>query len=272
YDALRIGLIGVFFGIVAFDVVGTDALRGFYVARQSPGRRTEAVATVFVDRVIGLLTMFLAAFLGLFAGALASSPGEESAATLAAIRFVCWFAGAAFAVGVAGLFTALMAPQWERYGWFLRCESLPFVGPLLHRMVRLMAYFGRRLPTLGTAFILSALVNVCFIVAIYSVACFVSDQHPTLGDHVTIAPISMVANAVPLPGGIGGMEAALDLLYQAFTANRLQPQMGVAVAFLFRFLLLSIALLGAVAWFTLPARQRAELRHANASDDRLSQP
>ncbi len=265
YDAMRIGLIGVFFGIVAFGVVGTDALRAYYVARQSPGRRTDAVATVFIDRVVGLLTMFLAAFLGLFFGALAAQQ-DSVTGTLAAIRYICWFAGGAFAAGLVGLVLALAAPSLKRFAWFHRMETFPLVGPLLRRLVRVMKLYRGQLGKLGIGFVLSAGVNLCYVAAIYFVARFVSIQHPTLGDHLTIAPISMVANAVPLPGGIGGMEAALDLLYQTYAKNLHQPQIGVVVAFVFRLLLLSVAALGAAAWFTLPARQREELRHARAPE------
>ena len=54
----------------------------------------------------------------------------------------------------------------------------------------------------------------------------------------------MVSNAMPLPGGIGGMELALDFLYQAFGCDN-----GVVVAFTFRFALLTVSAIGAIVWF-----------------------
>ena len=56
-DAVRIGFIGLFFNLFAFGVIGSDALRAFYVTRQVRHRVTEAIASVFLDRFIGLLTM-----------------------------------------------------------------------------------------------------------------------------------------------------------------------------------------------------------------------
>ncbi len=54
----------------------------------------------------------------------------------------------------------------------------------------------------------------------------------------------MVANAVPLPGGVGGMETAMTVLYEAFSC-----QTGLVVAFGFRFSLLAVSAIGAVFWF-----------------------
>ena len=59
----------------------------------------------------------------------------------------------------------------------------------------------------------------------------------------------MTANAVPLPGGLGGMEVVLSYLYEAMSDSNQEGQFGVSVAFSFRIMLLSLAALGAIAWF-----------------------
>jgi hypothetical protein len=87
-------------------------------------------------------------------------------------------------------------------------------------------------------------VNVCFVISIYSIARGLTQSYPSLSAHFLIEPISMVANAAPLPGGLGGMELALSFLYETFSCKT-----GVIVAFAFRFALLCISALGAVFWF-----------------------
>ena len=57
-DSIRIGFIGLFFGLFAFGVVGNDSLRAFYAARQAKDRVSAAITSVLADRVIGLITMF----------------------------------------------------------------------------------------------------------------------------------------------------------------------------------------------------------------------
>jgi len=57
-DSMRIGFIGLFFGLFAFGVVGNDSLRAYYAARQAKDRVSAAITSVLADRVIGLITMF----------------------------------------------------------------------------------------------------------------------------------------------------------------------------------------------------------------------
>ena len=66
---------------------------------------------------------------------------------------------------------------------------------------------------------LSVSSHLLFAITIYSIARFCGGDHPTLFDHFIIAPISLVANCVPLPGGLGGMETVLDFLYRASSAR-----------------------------------------------------
>ncbi len=91
---------------------------------------------------------------------------------------------------------------------------------------------------------MSVRVNLAFAVSIYSIAAGLFEFHPSFLDHFMIEPIAMVSNALPLPGGIGGMELALDFLYQAFASEH-----GVVVAFAFRFYLLLVSAVGAIVWF-----------------------
>ncbi len=88
FDAVRIGFIGLFFNLFAFGVLGGDALRAFYVTREFPDRKPEAIASVVADRMIGLLTMFLVAsiaFLWLDTTQIETSHPQK----LASIRYVC---------------------------------------------------------------------------------------------------------------------------------------------------------------------------------------
>jgi len=56
----------------------------------------------------------------------------------------------------------------------------------------------------------------------------------------------MVANLIPLPGGFGGMEAALAYLYTCFGRDG-----GLLVAIGFRLCILSISLYGWVVWLKM---------------------
>lgn len=57
--ALEISLIAHFFNSFLLGSTGGDLMKAFYAARETAHRKTEAVVTVFVDRVIGLWSMLL---------------------------------------------------------------------------------------------------------------------------------------------------------------------------------------------------------------------
>ena len=58
-DAFRLGFLGYLFNFVSVGSVGGDLFKAFFIAREQPGRRAEAVATVMVDRVVGYALVLL---------------------------------------------------------------------------------------------------------------------------------------------------------------------------------------------------------------------
>ncbi len=263
--SLKIGLIGTFFSLVAFGVVGGDGLRAWYAARKSPGRRAEAVASVFLDRAIGMFTMFLFAAIGYWwcRDRLATS-GDS--ASIQAIQWMCYASLVISVVGIVGILAMLQVSRFRKTKWFRKLTGLPKVGPILQRMTAIFMLYRNRPDAIAGGFGLSMVVNVFFAIGIWSVAMFLPGNHPGLGEHLVIAPISMVANSFPLPGGIGAMEAALPFLYRGFMTTAESGAAGagtseVLVAFVFRLTLLAVAALGAFAWFTTDHTLRDEIRH-----------
>jgi uncharacterized protein (TIRG00374 family) len=56
---LSISFIGMFFNAFMLGSTGGDVVKAWYVARETHHKKAEAVATVVVDRLIGLLTLFV---------------------------------------------------------------------------------------------------------------------------------------------------------------------------------------------------------------------
>ena len=57
-------------------------------------------------------------------------------------------------------------------------------------------------------------------------------------------PRTEALSAAPLPGGLGGMELALDLLYKAFSQVTLPSEHGFVVAIGYRLVWLAVAAIG----------------------------
>jgi uncharacterized protein (TIRG00374 family) len=243
FDAIRIGFIGIFFNLFAFGVIGGDTLRAFYVSREFPSRKSEAIASVVADRAIGLLSMFLVASIAylLFD---TSHLEITHAKKLAALQFVCTIVMVVTFVGLGLLVMMFVTPRLNKRVWFKRMSAIPAIGPILKKLISVISVYRNRPTAIVAAFAMSFALNACFAFSIYSIARGLFTTYPSLANHFVIEPIGMVSNAVPLPGGLGGMEFAVDFLYQAFGYEN-----GVVVAFSFRFCLLLVSAIGAGAWF-----------------------
>ena len=241
-EAIKLGFIGSFFNVVAFGVVGGDSLRAFYAVRHSPDRAPEAILSVFIDRVIGLIVMF-----GFAAGAflLNGIPGEPSA-DKTAIEYACTFAGCCSLAGLVALLVMLYFPGLKRTRLFQSLIGLPKIGGALERIMDAASLYSKKKFIIPMAMLYSLCTNLLFGITIYLVALAIAPEVPKIGDHFVIAPISMVANSVPLPGGIGGMEAALAYLYTCF-----ENAGGILVALGYRLCILFVSLIGWIVWLTL---------------------
>jgi uncharacterized membrane protein YbhN (UPF0104 family) len=148
-------------------------------------------------------------------------------------------------VGLIGLIVVFYSPRLTNTDTYQSLMKLPRIGGIVTRLTSVVTIYRSRPLTVTMAFLMSVGVNVCFAIAIYSLAVGLTPAGPTFANHFVIEPIAMVSNAVPLPGGIGGMEFAMNYLYLAFSFET-----GVIVGFAFRFSLLAISAIGAVFWFT----------------------
>lgn len=242
FDAIRIGFIGAFFNLFTIGVIGGDALRAFYAARQAPSRKSEAIASVVFDRVIGILTMFTIA-----AAACSivdfSKLQEKNETAFLAIRYVGVSSLVLAIVGYAMFAMVFVIPGLHRWAWFRWLSSVPRIGPIVRQVMSVILVYRGRPLAVAFSFLLSVLVNIFFAITIYAVGVGLNTPHPTLSEHLLIEPITMVSNALPLPGGIGGMEWVLELLY-----NLLASSSGVMVALVFRFFMLLVSAIGGIAW------------------------
>jgi len=121
--------------------------------------------------------------------------------------------------------------------------ALPGLGVFIRKMTDVVSVYRNRSMAIVVSFLLSIGVNVFFAVTIFAIAVGLGAEHPGFGHHLLIEPIAMVANALPLPGGIGGMEAAVAFLYRILAGGN-----GVIVAFTFRFFMLVLSAAGGLVW------------------------
>ncbi len=243
-NAMRLGFVGYLFNFLTLGVVGGDLLKAVFIARQQPGRRAEAVATVVVDRSIGLFALFLLAAISFLSVDLEATSVRDPR-QLEFIQLICRVTFACAVAGTLGL-AVLLLPGFTTAPFWDALTQLPRVGGTIERLVGAMRMYRRQpLMLLGTL-VMSLGTHTLFVLCIYLIARGLPGGEPPLSTHFVIVPIANVAGAIPLPGGMGPFEYTLDLLYRGVSSVSVAPRQGFLIALAFRLITLLIAMVGVV--------------------------
>ena len=253
-DALRIGFIGYLFNLLPFGLVGGDGLKAVFLIHLNPLRKTEAIASVVIDRAIGLcalVTLAAGASLLLDFDALHFRTADDRAIVERLCHLTQLFALASL-IGL-GL---LLIPGFTELRWWDALEHAPVVGKVLHKLVEATRIYRRRLDRLALSFAMSFAVHTLYALMVYLVAAGLQSPRPALGTHFVFVPLSMVAGALP----IGTLEGVLDLLYRVFSSTAVPAGQGFAIALAYRIIQMLVATIGLGFYFT-DRREVKELMH-----------
>ncbi|HXJ55550.1 MAG TPA: lysylphosphatidylglycerol synthase transmembrane domain-containing protein [Verrucomicrobiae bacterium] len=197
--ATEISLVAHFFNSFLLGSTGGDLMKAYYAARETHHKKTEAVVTVFVDRLVGLWAMLL--FAGMMMLLNLRTLTSSRVATLASLLIlgmlsVCSFLGVlAFRGGVSRRWGGARA-------WLRRLPK----GASLERSLDSCRLFGRQRLFLTRTLLISMALNV---------VCVLQWQVVGFGLGVSIPPLTMLAivpmviciAALPItPSGLGVRE------------------------------------------------------------------
>jgi len=246
-DAFRLGALGFMFNQVSPGSVGGDLIKAVFIAKEQPGKRTEAVASVFIDRVIGLCAMLLIASLGI---AFASN-SLESDGLRHSLQMTIWPAAAG---GILGL--AFVLSPWAT-GKPVRsmAERLPWIGSTFLRLVDAVDVYRSQRRYLFAGFGLALLTHCSLITAFWLISQGLPVRGPTFLQNASLVPVALVAGAfIPTPGGLGVLEGSVESLYTSIGSAAGD---GTLVALTYRAMTYVVASIGALYYFT--SRKKVDL-------------
>lgn len=237
-DALRIGLVGYLFNLAPMGVVGGDLLKAYLLALSCPGRRTQAVASVFVDRVIGLYLLFVVASAAILLTGFADFGNEL-------VRTICT---ATHAITIAGTVAmiALMAPDLSGGASTRLLAKTPVVGGLLEKVAEAVAMYRRRWPVVLASALMSVAVHSFFSIGVYLICAALYEHAPSLAMHFVISPLGAATGVLPIVAG--PFEIVLNFLYTQVPTGggAIASGQGLVVALSYRIVTVVIAVIGYV--------------------------
>ncbi len=224
--------IGHFFNSFLFGVTGGDLVKAYFAARETRHKKAEAVSTILIDRVIGLLALIALVVVVMIARLPFFLAQRETRAALA--FFFAMFVGAA-----VGIFLVFRQDLFARWPLLARLRDTTSVGAVLGRMYRAFQIVLTHPSTLWMTLGLS-LANHLALVATAAMLGRAMDLQLRFLDYLTILPLVNAVAAVPLtPGGLGTREAAAKILFGV---------VGVPAS---RAVLLSLLMYGMVLFWSL---------------------
>jgi uncharacterized protein (TIRG00374 family) len=261
-ETVRLGALGFALNFVSLGAIGGDLFRAVFLAHGQPGRRTEAVATVAADRLLGLTTMLALAGGGILSADLihASSPPVAVLCKTILATAVIVFVGAALLLFVPAL-------SGNAIGGF--AGRVPIAGTTLARLLGTVRAYREQKGLLAAAAAVSALSNLMFITSFDLVARGLPVQRPTYPEHLVLVPVASMVGAIPITfAGLGTMELAVEELYQVMPgAAGVRPGDGTMVALAQRVTMIAVALIGLVYYLS----HRAEVREVYAEAEELAE-
>jgi len=211
--SFRLYMVGCFFNYAMPGLTGGDVVKAYYAAKGAD-RQADAVVSVVVDRIAGMIGLLV---LACVAGLLTLNPGAPELA-----RHVTLYFWVILAIGIVATWLYL-SPSVRRLGsrrpWLTRIP-----GQRLIRTVdaALVAYRHHKL-AVTAAVAISVVVHVLIMTAA-TVAGHALGMQTPVGLMLVIMPVVIAGGALPIsPQGIGVMEAlAMALLLDPPAATTIQ--------------------------------------------------
>ena len=230
-EAFRFGSFGFMLNLAPLGIVGGDAIKAVLIAQRNPDYKAQAVASVFIDRFIGLLVMFICGTV-----------------------FVCWtgfafrteilaqtFTHLVFAFTAASLIgTGVIFLPFFANGHFERwIEKIPLAGKLAGKLIRALLLYRNHKRCLLKCCFVTFFVHTSFGLSLYWIASGLFLSVPSAADHLMLHNVANLTSMIPLAAG--PYEWALEQLYQLLAMN---VGMGLIVALMYRLTMISVAVVG----------------------------
>lgn len=238
---LRYFLNGLFFGNFLPTTVGGDLMRAYLVSDDC-GTRSEALASVLVDRFIGLFGVIITGIIGLF---LVARTGQETAL----LRYMMIGVGVTLVLMAVFLNKSIM----KHFRVLLR---MPLANRLEQKAVEFyhsLYVYRTHLREVALALALSLLVQLAVVLTVFSIS-------RSLGSDIPITPfflyMPVIAAVSMLPVSINGwglMEGSFIVFFGR--AGMTRPE-ALSLGFLYHVLAVVVSLSGGVLWILIGRGRR----------------
>ena len=258
----RLTLIGVFFNLAIPGAVGGDLIKMACVAGQAKDRKAEAMLTIFLDRIIGILGLFVVASVAV-AGTLPTILAMDN--RFRPLQGGAMLVGLGSLGGIVGVLLVEFRAVLVRHAWIAwllqraqRCLPAGLTA-MIQRLVDAIELYRDRRGAVLRAGALAVAVHVLLAVTLFLVGRAVGEHGLKPRHYVVTASVANAVAAIPLtPGGLGTRDATTAAFFTAFGAE--PPDRVGSIPVILSLIIMIWALVGAAIFVCTPPRSEPHHR------------
>jgi glycosyltransferase 2 family protein len=189
-----LGAIGMVFNLVIPGGVGGDLIKASYLVRMRI-RRTQAIASMVIDRILGLLALFI---LAAVSGAIAWGGAVRDVRILASLAWLAVLVGSLVLLAILTGALSRLFPKAAGSG--------SKFGLIVSELREMSTTYRSHLGVVFGCLALSVLIHALNVISFFLVGCMLYPDMPTtLAQHFSMVPLILFTLAVPLPFGALGV-------------------------------------------------------------------
>lgn len=264
---LRLVMIGFFFNLVIPGAVGGDVVKMAYIARQTPGKRTEAISTIVLDRLLGVMALFiLAGFMVL--GNLKFIMAIENPV----LKWGATLVGFGSFGGVLGILGIELRSFFMKFGFISStvsffAEKLPVsVTETVKRIINVLEVCRKNRLKVVQAMGIALVVHLTLVCTLFFAGKAAAENRLAFSDYLLVNQVANAISSIPVsPAGIGVRDKVIADFLEIMGAV---PDKAAIIPLCITFSILINGFLGAIVYILLPANTSAtslsseEKRHA----------
>jgi len=232
-EAVSLTFIGYFFNNFLPTSIGGDVVKGYYLSHKTQNK-IGSYASVFVDRVIGLITMIFMAFIALFF--------VQEGVVDNTVKYIIYFITLGSILAIVFMINSKLAKKFSFLLFLVRPikEKLKKLYDVMHRYQYKKALMAR---TFGISFVSQALFFFSFGIAALSMG-----SRIPMKDLFIKMPIVSMMSLLPSINGLGLREGSTVALFGPLIGS----ERAFALSILWLLILLCVSVAGGIIYAVSP--------------------
>lgn len=250
---LRLTLTGFFFNLAIPGAVGGDLVKMGYAMRRAPENKTAAVFSIVVDRIMGIMGLFVVAGVAVLLNLQTiiqlgeENPYLQAGAVLVALGS---FAGVIGLLALQYHYLLVRHPKLAPL-WDLCSRKLPrAIVFTAKRIMTALDLYKKSKKVLAQTLGLAILIHCILALNLFTIGQALHENKLSLGDYFVTTQVANAVAAVPVtPGGLGLRDKGAQEL---FSALGMAEHKSGAIPVTLTFILLLWALIGGAVFTVAP--------------------